>query len=335
MKNSINKICSLSALVLAILLGANSVYSQDKNAPVNVKANLIVLDAEDKEVADIKQEYVKIFEDGTEQKITYFARKEPVLNLGIVVDNSGSLRMMFDEVIFMSSTIAENLRPDDEAFGVRFVGREQIEIVQDWTTDKTKLDSAFRQMYVAGGQTAMIDALYLSAQKLLEREKENNSKRYALILISDGVDRNSYYKLGELLALFENSDAQIFSISYPEEDALKQIKNLKKNPSVDMKTGKRIKENPILLNNILATETGGTAYTLSKNYDKAEIVSYLKAIISELRSNYIIGYTSTNQKRDGKVRNLRVEIADGEGGAKRCGFVREKFKVLNEKDITK
>lgn len=313
------KLSLILAVSFILLPTVGYVYSQDKNAPVIVKANLIVLDADKKIADDVKQADIKIFEDGIEQKITYFAKKEPVLKVGIVVDNSGSLREKLEEVIFMGSTIAENLRPNDEAFIVRFAGSDHIETMQEWTSDKVKLNIAVNNMFVQGGATAIIDAVYLSAGKIMEREKQDKSKRYALVVISDSLERGSYYSLSQLFSLFKDSDLQVFSISFPEEYALKQPRSGKS----------------LLLNNTLASETGGTAYTLSKKYTRDEMTKYLKAIVAELHSNYIIGYTSTNQKRDGKERNLRVEVADGENGAKRSGLIREKFKVLNIKDITK
>ena len=335
MKYTKEKLCSIFLMILTFLSTVNLIHAQDKNAPVNIKTNLIVLDAKQKNVDDIKQADIKISEDGVEQKITYFAKKEPILNVGFVIDNSSSLGEKLNEIMFIGSTMIENLRPDDKAFMVRFVSHETIETVQDWTSDKKKLKIAVENMYVQGGVTAISDAIYLSAEKILEREKEKKSEHYALVLISDGVERESYYKLDQLFSLFKDSDVQIFSISFPEEDALNQIKDIKKTVVMNVRTHKRVKEHPILLNNTLATETGGTAYTLSKNYTNEELITNINAIFIELRSNYVVGYTSINQKRDGKERSLRVEIADGENGAKRSGFVREKFKVLNIKDITK
>ncbi len=321
MKSTRKILYTVLMLILPFLLTADFLYSQDKDAPVNVKANVIVLNAENKSVDAVKQEDIKIYEDGVEQKITYFAEKEPVLNVGFVIDNSGSLRTKLNEIIFMGSAIVENLRPEDEAFFIRFISTDKVELIQDWTSDKKILTEDFRNMYVEGGRTAIIDAVYLSAEKILEREQQNRSKRYALILISDGVERNSRYKLNQLFSLLEKSDVQIFSISFPEDYARKQAR--------------KGDGGFILLNNTLAAETGGTAFTLSEKYTKDEIIGNLKALILELRSNYILGYTSTNRKRDGKERTLRVEIADDKNGTKRRGFVRENFKFSTEKDLSK
>lgn len=308
--------------VIFLAFSASNLFSQDV---LKVKANLLILDGQNKYINEVAREDIKIFEDGVEQKVTYFAKKEPILNLGIVVDNSGSMRFLFDELIFMSLTVAENLRPDDNAFVIRFIDSSKIEIIQEWSSDKTKLNMAIENMYSEGGQTAIIDALYLASNKLLERAKKDDSQMSALVLISDGVDRSSYYKLDQLFDLYKNSDAQIFTFSFPEEEAKSQIKKFNRIGKQDYKA--------LLLNNIVANETGGTAFTLSKKYNKAEIIENLKSLVKELRSNYIIGYDSTNPKRKGETRKLTVEIAAGKDDQKRIGSVRESFVAVDKNKI--
>ena len=292
-------------------------FSQDKSKEkdkkskqnlVEVKANVMVLDAANQFVDDIKAEDLKVFEDGVEQKINYFAKKSPVLNLGVVIDNSGSMRKVLDEVIFEGKVIATNLNQNDEAFVVRFVDSYKVEILQEWTSDKTGLKSAFEQMFIEGGQSAVIDAIYLSAEKILERQKKDKTKKYALVIISDGEERDSFYKYKEMLALFNGSDIQVFMLSYAFQATRKQ-----KDAS---KFGDKI-----------VFETGGLVFNLTKNITKDEVVTTLKALITELRSQYIISYTSTNQKRDGLPRKLRIEVANDAKGNKRQGIIREGFVV--------
>jgi Ca-activated chloride channel homolog len=292
---------------------------------VEVKANVLVLDSKAQFIDDLKLEDFKIFEDGVEQKLRKLVKKEPVLNLGLVIDNSNSIRMQLYDVIFFGQTIAENLQPRDEAFVVRFISTDKISIEQDWTSSKYKIQDALNNLYTEGGKTAMIDALYLAANKLIEREKVNKSNRYALVLISDGLDRASYYKLDVLFALTKPSDLQIFTFLFSEEEALAQIKSQT-----------RIKgEKYLMLHNILATETGGTAFMLTKKYSKDEVNKKLNELMTELRSNYVVEYTSSNSKRDGKPRSLRVEITNGANGEKRTGSIRQSYVATDEKNITK
>ena len=216
------KISRTSFLLLFIcLVSAFTVFSQKKKGrsdqPFNVKANLLISDASNYLVDDVKQEDIKIYEDGVEQKTTYFAKKEPVLNLSLVIDNTGSMRSKLDEILFAGSVIISNLRPTDEAFVIRFVDSSKVEVKQSWTSDQDKLRYAVENMYIEGGQSAVLDAIYLSADEIVKREKENKSKRYAILLISDVEERNSYYKYDEVMKLFKDTDLQIFILSYAEQ----------------------------------------------------------------------------------------------------------------------
>jgi Ca-activated chloride channel family protein len=268
----------------------------------------MVLDSENNFVSGVKPEDLKIFEDGVEQKITYLAEKKPILNLGILVDNTGSMRYSLDEIIWASSFVATNLRETDEAFAVRFVDGSKIEILEDWTNNKKSLIETFNMMYIEGGKSAVLDAIYLSAEKLLERAKEDKTKRYALLLISDVEEIDSYYKFDQSIKFFQDTDSQLFILSYAEQAPRKK------------KIAKK-------LSHLLSLETGGTIQTLSEKHDREELKTLLGKIIVELRSNYVIGYTPTNQKRDGLARKLTVQIADDANGEKRSGLIREEYIV--------
>lgn len=284
-----------------------------KQTPIEIKANVLVFNEKEQLVFDVKKEDIKIFEDGEQQQITYFAEKKSVLNLGIVVDNSGSLRSSLDEIIWACAYVANNLRKMDEAFIIRFVDRDNIEIVENWTSDRDKLiNGCANKLYTEGGQSAVLDAVYLSAGKLLERAKEDTSNRYALLLISDVEERASYYNFDQTIELFKETDSQLFILSYAE---------LAPNKKKFAKS----------LSHSLSLETGGTIYTLSKKHDREELKKALEKIIIELRSNYVIGYTPTNQNRDGLPRKLTVQVADDADGNKRSGMIREEYIVPKSK----
>jgi len=311
------------ALFLVCLVGFNFAYSQDNSKkeksknkkteqnPIVVKANVAVLDAAENFVDNIKLEDLKVFEDGVEQKITYFVKKEPILNLGLVVDNSGSMKKNLDELMKSSSIIIDSLLPDSEVFVVRFVDSDTIEVIQEWTSNKKDLKEAIEIMFVQGGQSTVLDAVYLSAEKILERERKDKSKRYAIILISDAEERDSYYNFDEIMALFKGTDLQVFLLSFAENAPL-------------------AKKKARLLSHLLTLETGGTVYSLPKKHSQDDILHALKSIFGELRSQYIIGYTSTNQKRDGLPRKLSIQVTDSAKGETRKGVIRESFVVPKE-----
>ena len=314
----------ITVTLLICLAGISFAFSQsdskkdkskkDKTAAkiVEIKANLLVTNANGKFADDVKLEDLKIYEDGIEQKVTYFTKKQNAFNVGLVVDNTGSMRSQLDTVISAGATFVGNMRPQDEVFVLRFVGRDKIEIVQNWTTEKNRLNAALANLFIEGGQSAVIDALYLSANEVTKREKAVITSRNALILISDGEDRDSFYNQKQLLELFKGSDTQIFTIGLIGGVQEGRPKSMVKN-----------------FINQLSLETGGASFFV--NGKQAELVAALKGILTELNSQYIIGYTSTNQKRDGKSRKLTVQITDGAKGEKRLLNVRESFVVPEEK----
>ncbi len=306
---------TLFAMCLICALAGGFSFSQEKSKdknknspPVEVKANVAVLDASGKLFEDVKIEDLKIFEDGVEQKLTYFAKKQPLLNLGLVFDNSGSMRKTIDVITEMPSIFTDYLNLQDEVFVMRFVDNDKIELNQDWTANKKDLNETIENLFVEAGQSAVLDAVYLAAEKISEREKKDKSMRYALILISDGEERESFYSLEKIEKLLNGSELQIFVISFAENAPL----------------NKKVSR---FVSNILTLKTGGTTYTLPKKFTKDDIVNSVKSIIGELRSQYIIGYTSTNPNRDGLMRKLTVQVADSSKGEKRQAIIREGFVV--------
>lgn len=301
-------LASFLVLLFAIIPALSQKKSEKKEfAPIEVKANVLVLDAAGQFVDDLKAEDVQIFENGVEQKITYFAKKDNKLNVGIAVDNSGSLRYILNDVIKLGSNVAANLRPEDEAFVIRFISGDKIEILQDWTANKILLNRAFENMFVEGGLSAITDALTLSAEHISKREKTDKSKRYAIVLVTDGDDRASYFKLEKIIETIKETDIQVFVLALKGEFP---------------KAKQQQAENYI---HRLALETGGRVFRLSEPKSNTDA---LKSLDIELRSQYVVGYTSTNQKRDGLARKLTVQIADG---TKRQAVIRENFIVPEDK----
>jgi len=308
----------LSTLFLFCFAAAGFALAQDKSSKeknkkseqkaVEVKANIAVLNSAGNFADDVKLEELKVFENGIEQKLTYFVKKEPVLNLGLVIDNSGSMRKNLDKITTAASTFIDDLRATDEAFVVRFVDSDKVEILQDWTSNKKDLKEAVENMFIEGGKSAVLDAVYLSAEKLLERERKNKSNRYALVLISDAEERDSYYNYEQIISPFRGTDLQVFLISLAENAPL-------------------AKKKARLLSHLLTLDTGGTVVSLPKKHSKEDIINALKNIAGELRSQYIVGYTSTNQTRDGLPRKLTIQVADNKNGEKRTGLIRENFIV--------
>lgn len=186
-----------------------------------VNLNVRVVDRNNRPVGNLRQQDFKVYEDNVLQTIDFFTRAEVPTDYALVIDNSGSLRQQLDKVIEASKIIVGTNRKDDETTVVRFVNSEKIEVVQDFTNNKSYINEALDNLFIEGGQTAIIDAVYLAAEKVSEHEKATDAgskKRRALILVSDGEDRDSYYKEAQLFDLLRESDCRftpsVLSMNY-------------------------------------------------------------------------------------------------------------------------
>ncbi|HEX8852198.1 MAG TPA: VWA domain-containing protein, partial [Pyrinomonadaceae bacterium] len=177
-----------------------------------IKLNVRVVDRLNRPVNDVRQEEFRVFEDGVLQTVESFTKAEVPISYGIVIDNSGSLRNQINQVIDASKTIVNSNKPGDETFLVRFVSSDEIKVMQDWTANKQDLNDALDDLFVEGGQTAILDAVYLSAEHAATHKKGNDledKRRRALILVTDGEDRNSFYKTEQLFEALKEEDVQI------------------------------------------------------------------------------------------------------------------------------
>ncbi|HVF31010.1 MAG TPA: VWA domain-containing protein [Pyrinomonadaceae bacterium] len=314
------------AAALLVTLCAMSSLSQQKDkkativTPVETRVNLMVLDPNNQLVEDVTSENIKIFEDDVEQKVTHFAKRAPGVNLVLVVDNTGSMRTQMERVEQSAGLLALNLDRQDEASIIRFVDSDKIEIVEEWTDNRTKLLDAIRnRLYVEGGASAVIDALYLATGSLRERNKKDPSERSAIVLISDCEDRDSFYDRKQLFAYLKGTGIQVFSVALTGAIP-KQGEYLLKQSNM--------KEKAESLSRELAARTGGTSTILEKVTDES-LQNAIKSIMIELRSQYSIGYKPINQQRD-TTRKIRVEVADGPNVSKRRVFVRESYYVAKD-----
>lgn len=276
-----------------------------------VNLSVRVVDRNNRPINNLQQNEFKIFEDGVEQPIDFFSKSDVPTNYGLVIDNSGSMRQLLDKVIEAGKILVNTNKPDDETMIIRFVSKDKIEIQQAFTSSKTDLNDALENMYIEGGQTAIIDATYLAVENIDEYEKSQNPadrKRRALILVSDGEDRNSFYTEKQLFEQLRESEVQIYVIGFISELS-KEGGFVSKSPQDKAKA---------FLERI-ASQTGGKAYFPTSG---AELPNLAREISNELRTQYSIGYIPSNDKRDGTYRNIKVVVNDGPKQEKRIAISR-------------
>lgn len=281
-----------------------------------VNLNVRVVDRSNRPINGLQQSEFKIFEDNAEQRIEFFSKSEVPTNYALVIDNSGSLRQQLEKVIEAGKIIVNTNRPADETSVIRFVSRDKISIEQPFTANKVDLNDALENLYVEGGQTAIIDAVYLAAEQVDNYEKVrggNDRKRRALVLVTDGEDRDSFYNEAQLFELLRETDVQIYVIGLIG-DLSKEGGFIAKSPQGKAKA----------FLERLTSETGGKAYFPTSTSEYAGLAA---DIGSELRMQYSIGYIPTNDKADGAFRNIKVVVNDGPNKEKRIAVTRSGRKV--------
>jgi len=160
-----------------------------------VTLHVRVIDRNNHPINNIRKDDFKVLEDNVPQPIFSFTEEEVPVIYGLAVDTSGSLRPQFEQVINASKSIINSNKKGDETFLERFISSDKIETIQDFTASKDTLVDGLDQLYIEGGQTAVIDGVYLAAQHVADYKKgsDDDRRRRALIVVTDGEDRASYY----------------------------------------------------------------------------------------------------------------------------------------------
>ena len=275
-----------------------------------VSLHVRVIDRNNRPIDNVTQNEFHVFEDGVPQPIESFSREEVPISYGLAVDTSGSLRTQLQSVIDAGKTIINSNKKGDETFLVRFISSDKIETVQDFTANKDLLMDGLDSFYIEGGQTAIIDAVYLSAEHVSEykRGDEGDRRRRALIVITDGEDRNSFYKQEQLFARLREEDVQIFVIGFINE-LDKDSGFIRKSP----------RDKATALINKLATETGGRAFFPESISELPQIAN---EIVRDLRTQYVVTYNPTNKTPDGSFRAIKVSVDQGSSSDKRIALTR-------------
>lgn len=275
-----------------------------------VTLNVRVIDRNNRPIDNVRQNEFHIFEDGVSQPVEYFTREEVPISYGLAVDNSGSLRAQLQGVIDAGKTIINSNKTGDETFIIRFIDSSKIELKQDFTANKDSLIDTLDEFYIEGGQTAIIDAVYLAAEHTAEYKKgdDGDRRRRALIVVTDGEDRNSIYSQQQLFARLRETDVQIYVIGFVDE--------LDKEGGLIRKSSR---EKAVNLLNKLATETGGRAFYPQS---LSELPQIANEIVRDLRTQYVLAYNPTNKLRDGSFRSIKVAVDDASSHDKRIALTR-------------
>ena len=303
------KVAVFAPVILTYILLSISIYSQTDNVKpkdslkqtegytIGVHVDLVlmyasVFDKNGRFVPGLKGDNFKLYEDGIEQEIESFAQDDVPVSIGILLDLSGSMRGKIDQVNKAALAFIRASNPQDQVFLIGF--NDEVELLQDFTSDIDEITDSLENALVTGG-TSLYDAIYLGVQKA----HTGKMPKKAVVVISDGEDRDSYYKLNELVEKVQESDVQVFCVGFMDPIPVKGFFG---------KWSKSAEEKAIDDLQRIAEETGGKAFFPKKVSDIHRIV---EEIATELRSQYSLGYFSSNGTRDGSFRRVKIQLMGG------------------------
>jgi Ca-activated chloride channel homolog len=304
---------ALAASVLLVAVAAASLVRAQQQAPAPPRAesqepsgyaiqrdvNLVVLHASvvnsrGQFVPGLQQENFRVFEDKVEQKIALFHQEDVAVSLGLVIDNSGSMRDKVAQVRTAALTFVKVSNPQDESFVVNFNDDFYLDTVHDFTSDVTELKDALDRID-SRGSTGLYDALIGS----LDHLKKGHKDKKVLLVISDGLDNASRRSLEDAVREAQRSDAVIYAIGIFSDEDLKQSRSQMRKARGAL--------------NDLTTATGGLAF-FPDSADETEALC--TQIAHDIRNQYTLGYNPTNLARDGKFRSVQVVVTPPRGMGK-------------------
>jgi VWFA-related protein len=249
-----------------------------------------VLDDKGDFVPDLKPDNFRVYEDKVEQKLSLFKREDVPVTMGLVIDNSGSMRSKRARVNAAALTFVKTSNPQDEVFVVNFNDEYYLDLDKDFTNDQKELREALDRVD-SRGSTAFYDALVGS----LDHLKKGSRDKKVLLVITDGVDNASRKTFEYAVQAAQQSDAVIYAIGLFAEDDKKEARHATK----VLKT--------------LTEATGGLAYFPK---EVSEVEALCTKMAHDIRNQYVLAYYPTNTRRDGTFRSVQVQVTPPRGRSK-------------------
>ena len=283
---------------LALLLASSIPFAATAQppAPPNIRVDttlvlvpVTVTDASNRYVLGLEKQNFRVFEDSTEQQVKQFSGEDAPLSVGLIVDISASIGDKLDISRSAVLQFLKTMNADDEAFLVEFSDRAQLVLglTRDTRQIADKLTSA-----QPGGTTALFDGVYVGLKEM----KNAHNPRKTLLVISDGGDNSSIFSAKEILQISREADVQIYAMGVfePVSSAGLSLAEL---------------AGPRLLAGI-SEQTGGRAFAAASLRELPQIASRIGI---ELRNQYVLAYSPSNQAKNGKYRKIEVKLLQTEG----------------------
>ena len=240
-------------------------------------------------VTDLSKESFHVFAENTEQEITYFAKDDAPVSIGVLLDTSGSMQHKMRRSSEAAASVLRTANAADEFFLIEFNERPKLTVPFTNNTDQL-----FRRFLRAGpfGRTSLLDAVHLASVQI----KNARNTRKAVLVISDGGDNHSRLSRTQIRSDVLESDMQLYAIGIFDSGVRRD------RPREEL-------NGPDLLAD-LANETGGRQYRVDNLDDLAAVAARISI---DMRNEYLLGFSPSDDQRDGKYHRINVTV-DG-GGA--------------------
>lgn len=293
-----NKRIPVFSAIVALSVAALVVRAQQQKKPERtqedtvfkvdtrlVVCNTTVVDKNGHLVTDLKQNNFTVTENGTPQSISVFKREDVPVSMGLVIDNSGSMRDKRAKVAAAALALVKDSNKDDEVFVVNFNDDAFLDLPhnKDFTNDVSEMEEALSRIDSRGG-TAMRDAIRMSVEHL--RDKAHKTKK-VLVVVTDGNDNSSVINLENLVKGAQQSEVLIYAVGLLSDEEKREAARAKKDLTV------------------LTEATGGEPFFPK---DISEVDRIAHQVAHDIRSQYTIEYSPTNAAMDGTFRKIQISV---------------------------
>jgi VWFA-related protein len=264
--------------------------AEDSGAVIRVDTRLIVchttvVDRDGHLVTNLPQSAFTVYEDGQKQEIKVFKREDLPVSIGLVIDNSGSMRDKRAKVAAAALALVKASNKEDETFVVNFNDEAFMDLPngKDFTNDMGELEQALSRIDSRGG-TAMRDAIRMSIDWV--KEKGHRDKK-VLVVVTDGNDNSSVITQENLVKAAQQAGVLIYGVGLLSEEERREAQKAKR----------ALKE--------LAEATGGEVFFPK---ELSEVDKIATQVAHDIRNQYTIAYTPSNPTMDGKFRSIKIAV---------------------------
>lgn len=278
------------SILLLFILTVSFAFAQETQNTTSL--NLTATDKSDNFIGDLQKEDLSLVIDGKPQKIVSLEKTESPLIYALAVDSSGSMRLIFEDIIEGAKAVVSQNKPDDETMLISFISSDKIRATNGFSADKNALHGVLARFYVEGGQTALIDTVYMAITKAAGHKKgDGRNYARAVLVLTDGEDRDSGYSEQQLFELIRKENVQVFFIGLT--DAAPNASNSLKNKSKSFM--KRVAE-----------ESGGAVISPKRAKNLPEKANQIMPL---MRTQYRVIYTpSATAAGETKGESPEIEV---------------------------